>query len=1015
MIEELSPFEVTTELDDGFVAATSLAGGRLKGDLRDTPAAYSVQTRDFIDALVITDLEEAIEWTVNATSIDEDGRTTIFGNGVQLSMRGVSAQDKQRNFFPLNVPYDSYNLDRYDYSRGPNAILFGNGGFGGTPVTVTKRAQTNRNFGEIGLGYGSWNYLRATVDANVKVRDNLAFRVIGLAMDSDGWRDFEFEKKKAVTLAGTWEISKKTSLLVEAEKGEFRNSRPLAALSDYFSAWDGSKTYPGLVTNATAGTTTQQRAFGVQRYGTDTTPYYLLVPELGMTQIESFSNTMATIGGGTNNVQVAGVPKLANTPVANFQGIPIWNVQNVPAWKFDNVIAGAGFEVPDTSRSISTVEPTLKQDYETYSAFLRHRIGESVFLEFAVNHASEDRRTNYLNGRGVDQLRFDLNEKLPNGQDNPMLLEPFADGQRSRGGFGNQYNGLRVAAAYDVPQNRFGKFLFNLMGGYTQQENYQQIESYRVLSSTDPRNWAYDQTVYYRYYLNGTNYSQPEATEAVYKGVTYPVKWIVDSQRPTDISETSTDFMYLQGALVGKFFRNRLHTILAVRHDDLTVSRRINDNYGDYPTDWKGDVYYFRPEAPDDYLTLPEVRPRGSNRQPTVTDGRYQDDYNPPDVELKETTYSIGGVFHVTDIFSVFVNRATGFNPSTSQLRLDGSLIPSPTSEGWDYGVRMSLADNRLNLNFSRYTSSETAQPFEISFTAALQKIAQANVVGDLSPEGINQRGMPIVPRQAFDLRDRENEGYELEVVAKLTRSWRLSGNAAWADAAQTNAFVDTRAFIAEWGDTMYQIILDSGGQFNAVTGRAEVNTTIPSEQRPDASSATGAYNTVFFTNLPNIVDGTQKLPALTEFAANLYTDYEIRSGMLKGLRLGAGVNYRGQKVINFRGGDTIQDPNQPGVPLATAALDNPEVDAYTPIYDEPYWLATATVGYQWKLQDKRTVRMQLRISNLFDEDQVVYGTVTSLLPPDGDYVNTAARVSTPTRYRWQTPRSYVLTTTLSF
>src|SRR5687768_171409 len=64
----LSPFVVDTAKDTGFVAATSLAGGRLATDLADTPAAYSVLTREFIDALNITDLAGAIEWTVNTNA-----------------------------------------------------------------------------------------------------------------------------------------------------------------------------------------------------------------------------------------------------------------------------------------------------------------------------------------------------------------------------------------------------------------------------------------------------------------------------------------------------------------------------------------------------------------------------------------------------------------------------------------------------------------------------------------------------------------------------------------------------------------------------------------------------------------------------------------------------------------------------------------------------------------------------------------------------------------------------------
>lgn len=55
-LQILSPFSVSTDKDVGFVANSSLAGGRLSSDLADTPAAYSVITREFIDALNLTDL-----------------------------------------------------------------------------------------------------------------------------------------------------------------------------------------------------------------------------------------------------------------------------------------------------------------------------------------------------------------------------------------------------------------------------------------------------------------------------------------------------------------------------------------------------------------------------------------------------------------------------------------------------------------------------------------------------------------------------------------------------------------------------------------------------------------------------------------------------------------------------------------------------------------------------------------------------------------------------------------------
>jgi hypothetical protein len=58
----LSPFEVNTDQARGFVATSSLAGGRLTGELKYTPVAYSVLTRDFIDAMQPTDLTEMAKW-----------------------------------------------------------------------------------------------------------------------------------------------------------------------------------------------------------------------------------------------------------------------------------------------------------------------------------------------------------------------------------------------------------------------------------------------------------------------------------------------------------------------------------------------------------------------------------------------------------------------------------------------------------------------------------------------------------------------------------------------------------------------------------------------------------------------------------------------------------------------------------------------------------------------------------------------------------------------------------------
>ncbi len=86
----LSPFEVTTDQDTGFVASGSLAGGRLATELRDTPVAYSVMTREFIDALAITDLLEASHWMTGTTEriTAFGGGGDVFGNTGEFNIRG---------------------------------------------------------------------------------------------------------------------------------------------------------------------------------------------------------------------------------------------------------------------------------------------------------------------------------------------------------------------------------------------------------------------------------------------------------------------------------------------------------------------------------------------------------------------------------------------------------------------------------------------------------------------------------------------------------------------------------------------------------------------------------------------------------------------------------------------------------------------------------------------------------------------------------------------------------------
>src|SRR5437868_14855431 len=97
---KLDPFSVSADSDVGFVASSSLAGGRIATALKDTPVAYSVITKEFMDAFNITNVAEAGQWTTNSNF--NQGDNTGYGYGANADagatrIRGITVNNPTRN------------------------------------------------------------------------------------------------------------------------------------------------------------------------------------------------------------------------------------------------------------------------------------------------------------------------------------------------------------------------------------------------------------------------------------------------------------------------------------------------------------------------------------------------------------------------------------------------------------------------------------------------------------------------------------------------------------------------------------------------------------------------------------------------------------------------------------------------------------------------------------------------------------------------------------------------------
>jgi outer membrane receptor protein involved in Fe transport len=69
--------------------------------------------------------------------------------------RGLSPLDNTRNYFPSEIPWDSFDISRIDISRGPDSFLFGVGSPSGIANYSTNEAEY-KNEGNGEARYGSY-------------------------------------------------------------------------------------------------------------------------------------------------------------------------------------------------------------------------------------------------------------------------------------------------------------------------------------------------------------------------------------------------------------------------------------------------------------------------------------------------------------------------------------------------------------------------------------------------------------------------------------------------------------------------------------------------------------------------------------------------------------------------------------------------------------------------------------------------------------------------------------------
>jgi outer membrane receptor for monomeric catechols len=406
----LSPFTVVTDQDFGYQATTTQAGGRINTNLKDTPGSISILTKEFMDDLGITSVQELSLWSPSAEPTNE----TFFSDNYSVSMRSLGASFPSRNYFRTYANGDSFNTERLEFSRGPNALLFGDANIGGINTTWTKQARFQREITQVQARVDSYGGYRTALDLNRGYGDRLALRLNALHDRTQGWRDADPFKRDDVHLAASLQLFSATQARLETQYTRYVRTAPFDPLDDDSSNWNRTFAFSGpLTANPSSATGTTRIS---------TSDYLVWDPSQPNLGIQNWRNFGKSTGTGQSLVP-GNVSRSIDgaRAIVNFPGLP--------------------------SREFNLTPTSVQSIFEvaTITGYLDHRFNDDFFVQVAYNHE--------VPRKDMDDFRWDthtidVNQVLPNGQPNPKFGIPYEDITATNREDVNRLDEIRAMAVY---------------------------------------------------------------------------------------------------------------------------------------------------------------------------------------------------------------------------------------------------------------------------------------------------------------------------------------------------------------------------------------------------------------------------------------------------------------------------------------------------------------------------------------------------------------------------------------
>lgn len=753
---ELSPFVITGSSDVGYRATSSLAGTRIKTEMRDLGAAISVLTQEFIkdsgatgpaDLLVYAPGAEVGGAYGNFTNSTFDrgrpdqqtNRTNPEGN---TRIRGLVSAELTRDYFSTDFSFDAFNTERVDISRGPNSLLFGVGSPGGVVNYSLKQPMFTGNRHEFSLRLGERGSHREVADANfVVVPKRVAVR-LSLLNDRENFRqEPAYEKDErlyAAVEAVLREDRERTGLLgstklrANFERANVRTTPPnVIAPVDNIRDWylvpdvaaitaQTGQTAPAIYTNGN---------FVSQAMSNRTQPYLGSVARLNPWFIavgQVYNNPTG------NNGPLIGFPAGPNASVQ----AAIGRVTGVGAfdWLMQSNVTEEAWTSGFTARTFQdttiydfvhqlitgTVE-NREDEFENRTVSLEQLFhGGKGGLELSFNQQSLDRRAAFAfaDFRSTD-VWVDNNLWLANGQANPNAGRPVLI-SRDWGNYTDESidrETLRATGFYDLdfrnlfdrgPGRWLGRHVFSGIVERTSRETLTQnwematssneVDMQVILSA---RKGEARRRLHGAFYVGPdlrpvTSYDQVRLSGVL--GVTPPapgdtfVTFIKDPATNTFRNVTAFADQFLAGGSA----RKRIIESSAIAWQSYLLDNHLVGLVG---------------------LRRDHVRDTLNVGAPFLADGAYDPAglvlAGTPSLDASGDTRTWSLVAHFPEKllfelpfgadFSVFATKSENFQPTGFRQNVFLEPIAPPSGETEEFGFNLSFLDNKFNLRVNRY------------------------------------------------------------------------------------------------------------------------------------------------------------------------------------------------------------------------------------------------------------------------------------------------------------------------